>query len=90
MKTLKKLLAENEKLIESRMQKVESHVQRHHNNWIQNTVLIAGCDVPFKYKRQKMYKSLKGAWVDLIYYAGNEQVAGFSFEMMNVIKINRS
>jgi len=90
MKPLKKLLIENEKLIHSRMQKVESHVQRQKDDWIQNTVLLAGYDVPFKYKRQKMYKSLKGARVDLIYYPSMEKVAGLNFEVMNVVKINRS
>lgn len=88
MKPLKKLLIDNEKLIHSRMQKVESHVQRQKDNWIHNTVLLAGYDVPFKYKRQKMYKSLKGARVDLIYYPSTESVAGIDFEVMNVIKIN--
>lgn len=88
MKPLKKLLNENEKLVHSRMQKVESHVQRQAGNWIQNTVLLAGYEVPFKYKRQKMYKSLKGARVNLIYYPEIEQIAGFDFEVMNVIKIN--
>ncbi len=90
MKPLKKLLLENEKLVHSRMQKIESHVQRQTDNWVQNTVLLVGCDVPFKYKRQKIYQSLKGARVDLIYYPDTEQVAGFDFEVMNVIKINRS
>lgn len=89
MKPLKKLLVENEKLIHSRMQKVESHVQRQKDDWIQNTVLLAGYDVPFKYKRQKMYLSLKGARVDLVYYPSSEQIAGLDFEVMNVIKINR-
>jgi hypothetical protein len=90
MKPLKKLLIENEKLIHSRMLKVESHVQRQTDEWIQNTVLLAGYQVPFKYKRQKMYKSLKGARVDLIYYPSTEAIAGLNFEVMNVIKINRS
>ncbi|NQY26538.1 MAG: hypothetical protein HRT92_05105 [Piscirickettsiaceae bacterium] len=90
MKPLKKLLADNEKLIHSTMQKVESHVQRQVGKWIQNTVLLNGYDVPFKYKRQKKYKSLKGARVNLIYYAGTEQIAGMEFEVMNVIKINLS
>lgn len=90
MKPLKKLLIENEKLVHSRMQKVESHVQRQKDSWIQNTVLLTNYDVPFKYKRQKLYKSLKGAHVDLIYYPSTEQVAGLDFEVMNVVKINRS
>ena len=90
MKPLNKLLSENEQLIHSKMQKVESHVQRQMGKWIQNTVLLATYDVPFKYKRQKKYKSLKGARVDLIYYPGTEQVAGMEFEVMNVVKINLS
>ena len=90
MKSLKKLLLENDKLIHSCMQKVESHVQREMDEWIQNTVLLADYDVPFKYKRQKKYQSLKGARVDIIYYPSTEQVAGINFEVMNVIKINRS
>jgi hypothetical protein len=90
MKTLKNLLIENQNLIYTCMQKVESHVQRQQDNWILNTVLINGYDVPFKYKRQRMYRSLKGLRVDLIYYASSEKIAGIDFEMMNVIKINRS
>ena len=90
MKSLNKLLLENDKLIHSRMQKVESHVQREMDEWIQNTVLLADYEVPFKYKRQKKYQSLKGARVDIIYYPSTEQVAGINFEVMNVIKINRS
>lgn len=72
------------------MQKVESHVQRHKDNWILNTILIEGCDVPFKYKRQKQYKSLKGARVDMIYYPETESIAGVDFDYMKVVKINIS
>jgi predicted metal-dependent hydrolase len=90
MTSIKKFLAENEQLIHSRMQKVESHVQRQVGNWIQNTVLLEGYEVPFKYKRQKKYKSLKGARVDIIYYPSVELVATMEFEVMKVIKINIS
>ncbi len=90
MKSLKKLLADNEQLIHSRMQKVTSHVQRQDGEWYLNTLLIDGYEVPFKYKRQKTYKSLKGARVDLIYYPSIEQVAGIDFEYMKVIKVNIS
>lgn len=90
MTTIKKYLAENDKLIHSTMQKVESHVQRQVGNWIHNTVLLADHDVPFKYKRQKKYRSLKGARVDLIYYRNVEQIAGIDFEVMNVVKIHIS
>ncbi len=90
MKSLKKLLAENEQLIHSKMQKVTSHVQRQNGDWYLNTLLLDGYEVPFKYKRQKQYKSLKGARVDLIYYPSIEQVAGIDFEYMKVIKVNLS
>jgi hypothetical protein len=52
--------------------------------------MLEGYDVPFKYKRQKQYKSLKGARVDLIYYPNTEQIAGIEFEYMKVIKVNLS
>jgi hypothetical protein len=90
MKSIKKFLQENEQLTHSTMQKVESHVQRQKDNWILNTVLIEGCDVPFKYKRKKRYKSLKGAHVDIIYYPDTETIAGVKFDHMKVIKINIS
>jgi len=90
MKSLKKFLADNEQLIHSTMQKVTSHVQREDGEWYLNTLLIDGYDVPFKYKRQKLYKSLKGARVDLIYYPSIEQVAGINFEYMKVVKVNIS
>jgi hypothetical protein len=89
-KSLKKHLAENEQLIHSTMQKVESHVQRQDGKWFLNTVLLKGYEVPFKYKRQKLYKSLKGARVDVIYYPQTEEIAGIEFEYMKVIKINLS
>jgi hypothetical protein len=90
MKSLKKLLAENEQLIHSKMKKVNSHVQRQDGERYLNTLLIDGYEVPFKYKRQKTYKSLKGARVDLIYYPSTEQIAGIEFEYMKVIKVNLS
>lgn len=90
MKPLKKYLSENEKLVHSTVQKVESHVQRQVGSWIHNTLLLNEHDVPFKYKRQKKYRSLKGARVDLIYYPSTETIAGMDFEVMNVVKINIS
>jgi hypothetical protein len=90
MKPLKKYLSENNKLIHSKLQKVESHVQRQVDNWIHNTLLLEGYDVPFKYKRQKKYRSLQGARVDLIYYPNTEEVAGMKFEIMTVVKIAQS
>jgi len=90
MKSLKNYLAENKQLIHATMKKVESHVQREVGIWIHNTVLLEDYEVPFKYKRQKKYRSLQGARVDLIYYPSTEQVAGMDFEVMNVVKINIS
>lgn len=90
IKPLKKLLAENDQLIHSKMKKVESHVQRKVGDWFHNTVLIEESDVPFKYKRQKKYKSLKGARVDIIYYPNTETIAGIEFEYMKVIQIHLS
>ena len=90
MKSINKLLAENDNLIHSTIQKITSHVQRQKGEWIFNTVLVEGHDVPFKYKRLKTYKSLKGARVDMIYYPDTENIAGMNFEIMKVIKINLS
>jgi len=90
VKSLKKLLAENDQLIHSKMKKVESHVQRQVGDWFHNTVLIEESEVPFKYKRQKKYISLKGAKVDIIYYPNTETIAGIDFEYMKVIQIHLS
>lgn len=90
MKSIKQFLADNDKLIHSTMQKIASHVQREKEGWFLNTVMVDGIDVPFKYKRKKRYKSLKGARVDMIYYPDTETVAGMDFEVMKVVKINLS
>ena len=70
--------------------KVVSHVQREKDDWIINTVMLEGYDVPFKYKRRTTYKNLKGAQVNLTFYAEKESVAGIVFEVMNVVRIRRS
>ena len=82
-----KLLKKHEKLVHSEMLKVTSHVQRNAGDWIINTVMVEGCDVPFKFKRQRQYKNLKGARVNLTYYPDVEIVAGIEFEVMNVVRI---
>ena len=82
-----KLTKRHKKLVHSEMMKVASHVQRNDGDWIINTLMIEGYDVPFKYKRQKPYKSLKGARVNLTYYPVVEEVAGLEFEVMNVVRI---
>lgn len=82
-----KLIKKHEKLVHSEMMKVSSHVQRKDGDWIINTLMIEGYDVPFKYKRQKLYKNLKGQRVNLTYYPIVEEVAGLEFEVMNVVRV---
>ena len=82
-----KLLKRHKQLVHSDMVKVASHVQRSAGDWIVNTIMIDGYDVPFKYKRKKEYKDLKGQRVNLTYYPTIETVAGMEFEVMNVVRI---
>ena len=82
-----KLLKKHEKLVHSDMVKVTSHVQREKGEWFLNSLMIEGCEVPFKYKRSKKYKNLQGQRVNLTYYASTESVAGLAFEVMNVVRI---
>ena len=82
-----KLLKKHAKFVHSDMLKVTSHVQRKTDDWIINTVMVEGCDVPFKFKRQREYKNLKGARVNLTYYPDVEIVAGIEFEVMTVVRI---
>jgi len=85
-----KLLKKHQKLNQSDMMKVESHVQRESGEWIINTLMIEDCSVPFKYKRKKMYKNLKGQRVNLTYYTDVENVAGMEVEVMSVVRIKVS
>ena len=82
-----KLTKEHKDLVHSEMQKVISHVQRKDDEWIINTVMIEGCDSPFKFKRKKPYKNLKGQRVNMTYYPDIETVAGFELEIMSVVRI---
>ena len=82
-----KLLKKHEKLVHSDMVKVTSHVQREKGEWFLNSLMIEGCEVPFKYKRTRKYKNLQGQRVNLTYYASTESVAGMAFEVMNVVRI---
>ncbi|MDH3354357.1 MAG: hypothetical protein OEL79_03985 [Chromatiales bacterium] len=82
-----KLTKEHKDLVHSEMQKVISHVQRKDDEWIINTVMIEGCDAPFKFKRKKPYKDLKGQRVNMTYYPDVEVVAGFDLEIMSVVRI---
>lgn len=85
-----KLLKKNAALNHLDGVKVTSHVQREQDDWYINTLMIAGYDVPFKYKRKKPYRDLKGASVNLTYYADMDIVAGFEFEYMKVVRLRRS
>ena len=87
---LKKLLARHEQLVHSERCKVNSHVQRAAGEWILNTILIDGYDVPFRYKRKRKYKSLAGASVNLTYYPSIEDVGGFAVEVMKVVRIRKA
>jgi len=87
---VKKLLKTHEKLNQSDMMKVTSHVQRESGDWIINTLMVEECDVPFKYKRKKMYKNLQGQRVNLTYYPDIENIAGMEMEVMNVVRIKVS
>ena len=85
-----KLLKKHQKLNQSDKMKVESHVQRESGEWIINTLMIEDCLVPFKYKRKKMYKNLKGQRVNLTYYTDVESVACMEIEVMSVVRIKVS
>ena len=69
------------------MLKVTSHVQREKGEWIINTLMVEGCEAPFKYKRKRKYKSINGQRVNLTYYPDTETVAGIEMEVMNVVRI---
>jgi hypothetical protein len=84
------LLKKHEQLTHSELQRVTSHVQREEGEWVLNTLMIEGCDVPFKYRRTKRYKSLQGQRVNLTYYPSTEAVAGLEMEIMKVVRIKIS
>ena len=77
-------------LIHSEFMKVTSHVQREIGEWILNTLMLKGFDVPFQYKRRKRYKNLEGARVNLTYYPSSRNVAGMTVEIMKVVRVRRS
>lgn len=85
----KKLIEKNKNLIHSEMMKVISHVQREQGEWILHSLMVEGCDVPFKFKRKGNYQNLKGARVNMTYYPEQEMVAGMAFEIMKVVRIKR-
>ncbi len=83
----KKLIKKHDQLIHSDNCKVRSHVQRQDGEWLLNTVMIEGYEVPFRYKRKQEYKNLTGARVNLTYYPENFIVAGIEMEAMKVVRI---
>ncbi len=54
------LLKKHEQLVHSDNVKVTSHVQRIEGDWFLNTLMVEGCDAPFKYKRTEKYINLQG------------------------------
>lgn len=82
-----KLLKKHPQLIHSDAKKVTSHVQRDTKDWIINTIMIEGCETPFRFKRKQMYKNVQGQRVNLTYYPGSETVAGMEMEVMHVVRI---
>ena len=85
-----KLLKKHEQLVHSDHIKVVSHVQRQQDEWVINTLMLDGIDVPFKYKRKQVYKALTGQRVNITYYPATENVAGFEMEVMNIVRIRTS
>lgn len=90
MNDAKKLVAKHQQLTHSEGIKVLSHIQRPDGDWYINTLMLENTDTPFKYKRQKLYKSLVGARVNLTYYPTIEEVAGIEFESMKVVRLRRA
>ena len=82
-----KLIKKHPELTHTEMAKVVSHVQRPKGDWMLNTIMLEGCDVPFKYKRREKYKNLTGQRVNLTYYPDTETVAGIVFECMRLVRI---
>lgn len=82
-----KLVKKHQQLTQSNNCKVISHVQRDTPEWIINTIMIEGYEVPFRFKRKTAYKDITGQRVNLTYYHSKEEVAGIPFEVMNVVRI---
>lgn len=84
------LLEQHPDLTHSEQMKVLSHVQREDDEWLVNTLMLEGYDVPFRFKRKKRYRSLQGARVNITYYPETEIVAGMEFEYMKIVRIRQS
>jgi len=90
MSETKKLLKKHQQLNQLDMAKVTSHVQRETDDWVLNTIVLEGYDVPFQYTRKKVYKSLAGGRVNLTFYPESKSIAGMDLEIMKVVRIRRS
>ena len=90
MSDVKKLLNKHGQLNQLDLAKVVSHVQRETDDWVLNTIMLEGYDVPFRYRRKKRYKNLKGARVNLTFYPETRPIGGVDFEIMRVVRIKRS
>ncbi|MBL0710298.1 MAG: hypothetical protein JJV99_04720 [Colwellia sp.] len=86
----KQLIEQHSELIHTENIKVVSHVQRELDDWHLNTLMLDKIDVPFKYKRKKIYKSLKGQRVNITYYPDYEKVADFNIEIMRIVRVKKS
>ncbi|MBL0711828.1 MAG: hypothetical protein JJV99_12565 [Colwellia sp.] len=86
----KQLIEQHAELIHTENIKVISHVQRELDDWYLNTLMLDKIDVPFKYKRKKIYKSLKGQRVNITYYPDYEKVADFNIEIMRIVRVKIS
>ena len=82
-----KLIKKHPQLIHTDMAKVVSHVQRPQGDWMLNTIMIEGCDVPFRFRRKQPYRNAKGARVNMTYYPCVEKVGGLEMEVMKVVRI---
>ena len=74
MSDAKKLLKKHGQLNQLDMAVVVSHVQRDKDDWVLNTLILEGYDVPFKYRRKTVCKSLKGARVNLTFTRKHSQL----------------
>lgn len=82
-----KLVKKHGALVHSEMLKVSSHVQRRSGDWIINTIMVEGQDVPFRFRRKQAYRNITGQRVNLTYYPTVESVGGIEMEVMNVVRI---
>ena len=86
----KKLVKKNQNLTHSELMKVTSHVQREQGDWILHSLMVEGCDVPFKFKRKGNYQNLTGARVNMTYYSDQETVGRLEFEFRKVVRVKKS